>query len=71
MQEQRGMTARTIRSAEVMEAERQLLQAIKQRVKAGDLEREQAEAGICRLLGDIWTEAERVARKLPGKALLE
>jgi len=70
MQERQYMTARSVRSAEVLQAQHELLRAIKQRVSAGDLAREQAEAGISKLLADVWVESERVTRQLPGKALL-
>jgi len=56
----------TIRTAEVMQAQRALLRAIEQRVWAGDLTREIAEGQLSGLLADVWNEASRALRSLPA-----
>ena len=55
----------------MLEAQHALLAAIEQRVRLGDLQREQAEAKLSGLLADIWTEAERVFSSLPRHAFID
>jgi hypothetical protein len=71
IQERRYTSSRSIRTPQVLEAQHALLAAIEQRVKVSDLRREQAEAQLSGLLGDIWTEAERVFSSLPGHAFVD
>lgn len=56
----------SITTPRVIQARTELVNALKESIKLSGLKPDQAEGKLSALMGEIWNEAERIVKQLPG-----